>query len=229
MVMLKTVGEALKAGDHIYATIKSIAINNDGRTAGPASPNIEAQKQVMQTALSKCGVSPGEVSYIEVNGSGSEVTDLIEMKAIQAVYRTSGATPCRLGSIKPNIGHPLCAEGIAGFIKVVQMLHHKQFVPFLSGVQPLKYFDMDASPFLFSRVVSEWPEDLKMAAINCFADGGTNAHVILAAWTAGGQGAVSRRAPIAVPVLHRRDFRPDMTPEARERPRETLSIWETFE
>jgi acyl transferase domain-containing protein len=214
LVLLKTLDQAIAAGDSIYGVVKAVSINNDGRTAGPASPNMEAQKAVMRAALDKCQKQPEEISYIEVNGSGSEVTDLIELKAINAVYRSGGGLPCRLGSIKPNIGHPLCAEGIAGFIKVVEMLHRRQFVPFLSGNMPMKYFDLLSSPFQFSRVVCEWPDAPTVAAINCFADGGTNAHVILEAWKE--ENERTTRDPLPVPAMNRRDLR------------ESPSIWEAF-
>ncbi|MCP4578891.1 MAG: polyketide synthase, partial [Deltaproteobacteria bacterium] len=118
LVLLKTLEQARKDGDHIYTVIKALAINNDGRTAGPATPNIEAQKEVMRAALRKSGKRPEEIVYIEANGSGLEVTDLLELKANESIYRSGSKVACRLGSMKPNIGHPLCAEGIAGFIKL---------------------------------------------------------------------------------------------------------------
>ena len=182
LVLLKTVDQARKDGDRIYSLIKGLAVNNDGRTAGPASPNFKAQKKVLETALIQSGKEPDRISYIDVNGSGSEVTDLLELKAIQSVYRNSSTVPCNLGSIKPNIGHPLCAEGIASFIKVSLMLHHRQWVPFLSAIEPMTHYDLKASPFYFSREIAEWRDVPRVAAINCFADGGTNAHVILEAW-----------------------------------------------
>jgi polyketide synthase PksN len=219
MVLLKKVEQAQADGDTIYAVVKSVAINNDGRTAGPAAPNIEALKAVMQTALHKSGYTPQDIHYIEVNGSGTELTDLIEMKAIQAVYRNGLSIPCNLGSVKPNIGHPLCAEGIAGFIKVVQMLHSRKLVPFLSGQQSMKYFDFTASPFHFSRAVDQWPAGPAIAALNCFADGGTNAHVIVSAWEETTTANTTTRQPLAVPVLNRRNLQQPVLQE---------SIWELF-
>src|SRR5262249_51162206 len=146
------------------------------------APNMQAQRAVMQAALAKSGKTPQEIGYIEVNGSGSEVTDLLELKAIEAVYRSHSKEPCYLGSMKPNIGHPLCAEGIASFIKVVLMLHHRQAVPFLSALEPMTHYDLAASSFRFHRSTSDWEQSPRLAAINCFADGGTNAHVLLQGW-----------------------------------------------
>ncbi|MCY8335224.1 hypothetical protein MOC54_20190, partial [Bacillus spizizenii] len=127
------------------------SVNNDGRTAGPATPNLEAHKEVMKDALTKSGKKPEDISYLEANGSGSMVTDLLELKAIQSVYRSDHSSPLSLGSIKPNIGHPLCAEGIASFIKVVLMLKERRFVPFLSGEKEMAHFDQQKANITFTR------------------------------------------------------------------------------
>nr|AVI26424.1 polyketide synthase [Candidatus Entotheonella serta] len=206
LVFLKTLPQAQRDGDQIYAVIKGLVINNDGRTAGPATPNFEALKSVMQRALKQSCQQPQDIVHIEANGSGSEVTDLLELKAMEAVYRSDNKAPCSLGSIKPNMGHPLCAEGIASFIKLVCMLKYQQQVPFLSGQVPLTHYDLDASPFYFCRQSTKWTEHSPLlVALNCFADGGTNAHVIMEAWTQ----AESRqqRQPIPPPALNRVNIR----------------------
>lgn len=202
LVLLKRLDQAQKEGDHIYAIIKGLAINNDGRTAGPATPNIKAQKEVMERALKKSGKKSEEIVYIEANGSGSEVSDLLELKAIESIYRSSDKVPCRLGSMKPNIGHPLCAEGIAGFIKLVLMIDNREWVPFLSGKEAMTHYDLEKSPFFFDRERTPWPETSHAVALNCFADGGTNGHVILEGW----QGQSPKRLlrePLSPPKINR--------------------------
>lgn len=206
LVLLKTLQQAQHDRDRIYAIIKGLAINNDGRTAGPATPNIKALKEVMQRALAQSAKQPQDIIHIEANGSGSEVTDLLELKAIEAVYRSENKTPCSLGSIKPNIGHPLCAEGIAGLIKLVCMLNHQQQVPFLSGQMPLTHYNIDTSPFYFCRQSSAWMETSPLVfALNCFADGGTNAHIIIGSWLQEESG--KQRQAITPPQLKRVNVR----------------------
>jgi acyl transferase domain-containing protein len=202
MVVLKTLAQARRDGDRVYAVIKGIAINNDGRTVGPSAPNAQAQRDVMQTALRKSGLHAEDVDYVDVNGSGSEIPDLLELKAIEAVYRPGSTAACELGSMKPNIGHPLCAEGIASFIKVVLMLHERQHVPFLSAEQPSAHFNFETSAFRFSRALQPWDKSQVTAAINCFADGGTNAHVILQTFAQETDKAALRQ-PIEMPSLQR--------------------------
>jgi acyl transferase domain-containing protein len=140
--------------------------------------------------------------------------------------------------MKPNIGHPLCAEGIAAFIKVVLMLQHRQWVPFLSGDQPMTHFDMQSSPFSFCRALQEWTGTPRAAGINCFADGGTNAHVLLAQW-AGPAPSSTHRHPLPPPALNPQPVRPiDLKPapaelssrdsQAKKAGLEKM-IWETYQ
>ncbi len=227
MVLLKTVSQAQKDGDTIHAVIKAAAMNNDGRTAGPSAPNMQAQKDVMQSALFKSGKKPEDITYIEANGSGSAVTDLLELKAIQSVYRSGQHVPLGIGSIKPNIGHPLCAEGIASFIKVVLMLKHKQTVPFLSGDEPMPHFDITKTDFHFHKTAGEWDAARPSAAINCFADGGTNAHVILEAWEE--KDTRMKRKPLPVPSLRRKALvkESDVRAEKQELPAKKM-FWKAF-
>src|ERR1041385_5511753 len=158
VVMLKTLEQAIADRDTVYAVVKALAINNDGRTGSATAPNLQAQRDVMRMALERSGKSPQEISYIAVNGSASEVPDLLELKAIESVYRQTDSWRCALGSMKPSIGHPLSAEGIASFIHVVLMLHKRQLVPFISADRPMKHYDFAASPFYFVRSLSPWGE-----------------------------------------------------------------------
>ncbi|PKA71716.1 polyketide synthase PksJ/polyketide synthase PksN [Pseudomonas baetica] len=237
LVLLKTAARARQDGDTVYARLSALASNNDGRTAGPATPNVQRQKAVMGKALGQSGLTPGQIDYIEVNGSGSQVTDLLELKAIDAVYGLgagaghSPESPCGLGSIKPNIGHPLCAEGIASFIKAVLMIQHRSLVPFLSGQQPLRHFDLERSAFYFPRNAVALPAGQPLRiALNCFADGGNNVHAILQSPET--PATPARRQPLAAPILHRQcqGQAPAATlkpiPLARDRANATSMIWE---
>ncbi|MCG1043598.1 polyketide synthase dehydratase domain-containing protein [Mycetohabitans sp. B8] len=243
LVLLKTAEQARLDGDTVYARISALSCNNDGRTAGPATPNLERQMALMRKVLAQSGLTASQINYIETNGSGTKVTDLLELKAIDAIYGRGAATasaawrpPCALGSIKPNIGHPLCAEGIASFIKAVLMLYHGRVVPFLSGQQALRHFDLDASPFYFPRDMAVLPDGQELTiAINCFADGGTNAHAILQ------RADVPAHAPLHSPLTPpplRRQAQAVHTPFiefARARDahtpnmRATTMIWEQFQ
>ncbi|MES2939419.1 MAG: SDR family NAD(P)-dependent oxidoreductase [Pseudomonadota bacterium] len=222
MVLLKPLAQALADGDRIDAVIAGMAINNDGRTASPVAPSLQAQVEVMRAALRKSGLGADSIAHVEVNGSGSQVTDLLELKAIEAVYRDGSHVPCSLGSVKPNIGHPLCAEGIAGFIKLALMLRHGQGVPFLSAQQPLKHYDFAASPLFFRRATEPWSGVPRAAALNCFGDGGTNAHVVL---RQAPEHHAPTRQPLQPPALRRIDLRAPTSVPTDSQPAAAAGFW----
>ncbi|MDO5977251.1 hypothetical protein Q4Q40_23915, partial [Flavivirga jejuensis] len=123
-----------------------------------------------------------------------------------AVYRNTSKKPCSLGSVKPNIGHPLCAEGIAGFIKVVLTLHHQRYVPFISGQQPMEHYNIETSPFHFVRKEKTDSTEYTAAGLSSFADGGTNAHVVVQAWERPVTGYAPRK-PLPTPNLKPHNLR----------------------
>jgi polyketide synthase PksN len=212
VVVLKRLDDAIRDGNRIYGVIKAIAINNDGRTIGPGSPNLNAQTQVMKEALAISGKSVAEIGYIEVNGGGSPVVDAIEIKSLAEAYRLDNQNlgPCYLGSIKPNIGHLLLTSGMAGLIRCVLSVYHKQIPPFLSAREPFSYYDFGNSRIRFNRepVVWEIPTGLKrVAALNSFPDGGTNCHLIIEEYVPDDQSYQSFLLPKELPAMARKVIR----------------------
>src|SRR5204863_9984782 len=100
--------DARADGDPIYAVILGSAINNDGGSSGfLATPARHGQEQLLRHAYRDAGVSPGRVQYVEAHGTGTNAGDPVELGALGAVLaddRMAGR-PCRIGSVKTNIGH----------------------------------------------------------------------------------------------------------------------------
>ncbi|MGY2288359.1 SDR family NAD(P)-dependent oxidoreductase [Pseudomonas sp. SDO528_S397] len=209
-LVCKTLAQAQADGDRIYCVVKGLAVNNDGRTLGPGSPSLKAQKQVMESALQQAGKSAREVDYIEVNGGGSAVVDAVEIKSLAQVYALNDNTldACCLGSVKPSVGHLLLTSGLAGFVRCALSLHHRQIAPSACGLAPFEHFDFNASRVHFNRATLGWNTTEgrpRVAAQSCFPDGGTNCHVILEEFVAP-PGYVQQREPLAPPVFDRRSF-----------------------
>ncbi|MBW4636528.1 MAG: type I polyketide synthase [Iphinoe sp. HA4291-MV1] len=184
VVILKPLSQALAQGDRIYAVIKGSAVNQDGRSNGLTAPNPQAQSAVLHSAYQLCGVSPGQVQYIEAHGTGTSLGDPIEIKALGKVLsqdRPPG-NYCAVGSVKTNIGHLEAAAGIAGLIKVALSLKHRQIPPSLHFQKPNPYIPFDKLPLRVQQTLSPWPQGngLALAGVSSFGFGGTNAHVVLA-------------------------------------------------
>ena len=184
IVVLKRLKDALADGDCIHAVIKGSAVNNDGSLkAGFTSPSVERQADVIAEAIAAAGVEAETITYVETHGTGTPLGDPIEIKALTKAFRTSTRKQgfCAIGSVKTNVGHLDAAAGIAGLIKTILALKHKQIPPSLHFEQPNPQIDFANSPFYVNNTLSEWKTDKspRRAGITSLGFGGTNAHVIL--------------------------------------------------
>ena len=184
MVVLKRLSEAEVDGDRIWGVIRGSAVNQNGVSAGPTVPNGPAQERVIEEALSRAGVSPSEVDYLEAHGAGSGLGDQIEVQAAAAVYGRGreAERPLLLGSVKTNIGHLDCASGIAGLIKVMLAMKQGVIPKHLHFRNPNPHLDWDRLPVRVTSESTEWPQDPDQpprAGVSAFGISGTNAHVVV--------------------------------------------------
>jgi len=183
VVVLRRLEDALAGGDRIWAVILGSAMNNDGSAkVGFTAPSVEGQSKVIAQALALAGIAPESVGYVEAHGTGTPLGDPIEMAALRRVFRRRAAplAPCALGSIKTNIGHLDAAAGVAGFIKAVLALAHRQIPPSLHFAEPSSRIDWSGSPFYVNTALAEWRSSgPRRAGVSSFGIGGTNVHVVL--------------------------------------------------
>lgn len=184
IVVLKRLEDALTEGDNILAVIKSSAINNDGSCkVGFTAPSIEGQAAVISEALEIANIDTETVTYVETHGTGTVLGDPIEISALTQAFRISTQSKgfCRIGSVKTNIGHLGSAAGVAGLIKTVLALQHKQIPASLNFEQPNPKIDFANSPFYVNRELSAWETtgSKRRAGVSSFGIGGTNVHMIL--------------------------------------------------
>ncbi|MGE3817684.1 MAG: amino acid adenylation domain-containing protein, partial [Nitrospiraceae bacterium] len=184
LVLLKRLQDAQADRDHIVAVIRGSAVNNDGaRKVGYTAPRIEGQANVIRAAQIAAGVDPRTIGYIEAHGTGTPMGDPIELAALTQAFRTQTDHRefCAIGSVKTNIGHLDAAAGIAGLIKAVLALMHKQIPPSLHFTNPNPEIDFAATPFFVSTALREWDRNgtPRRAGVSSFGLGGTNAHVVL--------------------------------------------------
>ncbi|APH36336.1 SDR family NAD(P)-dependent oxidoreductase [Bacillus velezensis] len=196
MIVLKTLSDAERDGDRIYAVIRGTAENHGGRAASLTSPNPKAQTEVMIKAYQQANIDPRTVSYIEAHGTGTALGDPIEINGLKAafaaLYQKAGVTApdqphCGLGSVKTNIGHTELAAGMAGLLKIILQMQHKTLVKSLHCETVNPYISLDGSPFYFVRDTQPWKaatddsgnELPRRAGVSSFGFGGVNAHVVL--------------------------------------------------
>lgn len=182
IVVLKRLTDAIQAGDRIFAVIRGTAVNQDGRTSGITAPNSVSQQAAIRAALSSAGISPEAVSYLEAHGTGTPLGDPIEVQALAKIFRktSAAAPPCYMGSVKGNIGHLETAAGIAGLIKVVLMMQHRQILPQAHFESLNPNIQLGGTRLVIPREVMPWqPQGPRIAGVSSYGFGGTNTHVVL--------------------------------------------------
>ena len=184
IIVLKPLSQALTDADPIYALIRGSAVNNDGRSSGfMTTPAIEGQEHLLETAYRNAGVSPGEVAYIEAHGTGTHAGDPVEIQALGRVLirdRIPGSQ-CAVGSVKTNLGHTEGAAGVAGLIKTVLALQHRQIPASLHMVELNPEIPWSDLPLYIPTQLTPFPNSSQplIAGVSSFGIAGTNAHVVI--------------------------------------------------
>jgi acyl transferase domain-containing protein/enoyl-CoA hydratase/carnithine racemase/aryl carrier-like protein/SAM-dependent methyltransferase len=182
-LVLRPQAEAQAAGDQILGLIRGSAVNHGGRTNGFTVPNPRAQSALVREAMSRARLEPGQISYLEAHGTGTEMGDPIEISGLTEAFAGRGEElpNCAIGSVKTNIGHLEATAGLAGVIKVLLQMRHRQIVPSLHSKTPNPKIDFGRTPFRVAQELAPWApvQGRRIAGVSAFGAGGTNAHVIL--------------------------------------------------
>jgi amino acid adenylation domain-containing protein len=182
VVLLKSREDAERDGDIIYAIIKGIGVNNDGADKGSfGGPSAVGQAGAIAMAINDAGIEASSVSYIEAHGTATPLGDPIEIEGLNLAFGAQEMQQfCAIGSIKSNMGHLTAASGVAGLIKTVLSLQHKQLPASLFYKQLNPNISLNDTPFYVNSELKEWKSDQKRyAGVSSFGVGGTNVHIIL--------------------------------------------------
>lgn len=188
IVLLRPLSAAREHNDPVYAVIRGTAVNQNGTSNGLTAPSRAAQEQVLREAYARAGVSPGQVDFVETQGTGTRLGDVVEATALGNVL-LEGRAPggrCALGAVKTNIGHLEAASGVASLIKAALVLQHRQVPPNLHFQSPNPGIPFDVLPLRMPRGLDPWPDMPypRFAGVSAFGFGGSNAHVVLEESTA---------------------------------------------
>ncbi|MEX2455554.1 MAG: SDR family NAD(P)-dependent oxidoreductase, partial [Rhodospirillaceae bacterium] len=191
MLLLKPLKDALAGRDNVYAVIRGTACNHGGLAGGLTVPNPERQARLLQAAWQDAGLDPSALGYIEAHGTGTPLGDPVEVQGIaQAFAEAAGArfgpsaNGCGLGSAKTNLGHLEAAAGIAGLLKAVLCLQHRQLPPSLHFRELNEHIALSGSGLHVIDRLQPWQPPAegmpRHAGVSSFGSGGTNAHVVVA-------------------------------------------------
>ncbi|XP_053571666.1 uncharacterized protein LOC128661436 [Bombina bombina] len=184
IVLLMPLRKVLEHFCRVWGVICASAVNQDGRSVTPITKPSQNQQEILLQSIYRT-IDPSAVQYVEAHGTGTSVGDPVEAASIGNIIgknRSSELMPLKIGSVKGNIGHTESAAGIAGLIKVLLMMHHKVIPPSLHYTKELSIIKLEEFKFTIPVYSKTWEDPGhfgRMAGLNSFGFGGTNAHVVL--------------------------------------------------
>ena len=113
MLVLERLESAVGRGAHIYAEVAACGLSNDAFHMTAPHPLGRGAVSAMSNALRDAHISPESVDYINAHGTGTQVNDKVETRAIKTVLGDH-AYSVPVSSTKSMIGH---AQGAASAIE----------------------------------------------------------------------------------------------------------------
>jgi 3-oxoacyl-(acyl-carrier-protein) synthase len=156
----------------IYARLTGYCNANDAYHQTASSPDGIGSFMAMSGAMKMAALSPADVSYINLHGTGTQNNDASESTAIQRIF---GEDYPKMSSTKSFTGHTLAACGGLEAVYSVVSINEQCIFPSLRIQQPVI-----AKP---GAVVTEFIEhaDVKNVLSNSFGFGGNCSSLVFSA------------------------------------------------
>lgn len=202
IAVIRPLRDAVADGNRVLAIIRSSAVHHGGRGYSLEAPNVQGLKQAIAASIAQAGISTDAIDYVEAHGIGNTLADALELNAINDAYRQFSANPDKtwyVGSVKPSIGHPEVAAGMASLIKAVKALEHRA-IPGIAGLGEINRELASDHALILRDRSAPWPNTAgpRRVALNSYAIGGVNAHIVLEEYC--GQAAADGAAAIVRPA-----------------------------
>ncbi len=176
ILVLESLEHARGRSARIYAEVLGQATSSDaGHSAAPDAEGAGAAN-VMRWALEDADCPPDEVGYINAHGTGTQVNDVVETKAIKHVFGERGYQ-IPISSTKSMIGHCMGGSGALEAIACIKSLETGSIHPTINLETPDPECDLDYVPNQARKL------DFRIALSNSFGLGGQNACLVLGGYT----------------------------------------------
>ncbi|MEW8979785.1 MAG: beta-ketoacyl-ACP synthase II [Symbiobacterium sp.] len=167
-LVLEELEHARRRGARIYAELAGAGMSADAYHITAPHPEGKGAALAMKGALRSAGLNPEDVGYINAHATSTDLGDVQESLAIEAVFGDH-ARRLAVSGTKSMHGHLLGAAGAIEAILTVLALYHQVLPPTINLRQPDPQCRLDYVPNE-AREVS----GLTAALSNNFGFGGTN-------------------------------------------------------
>ncbi len=155
-----------------YARVSGYANANDAFHQTASSPEGIGSQLAMKGALDKAGLSPSEIDYINLHGTGTLNNDIAEGTAIESLFKLSYP---KMSSTKAYTGHTLGASGAVEAVYSVLAIHQGIIFPNLRFQTPMKEFPFQPNTTFLKN------QQVRHVLSNSFGFGGNCSSLIFSA------------------------------------------------
>lgn len=170
--VMEDLERARARGAHIYGEVAGYGSTCEAFHRVRLEECGEEPARTMQLAIEEGGIAPCDVQYVNYHGTGTELNDRIETRAVKLAfdghaYKLAGS------SLKSLIGHPQGACGAAGIAATLLAMRDGVVHPTINVDEPDPQCDLDYIPEVGRRI------DIEHAVSNCIAFGSKNSALLL--------------------------------------------------
>jgi len=170
-VVLEEYEHAKRRGARIYAELIGYGLSGDAFHITAPAEDGDGAYRCMRAALSRAGISPDEVDYINAHGTSTPLGDEIELNAVHRLVGNA-AGRIAMSSTKSSIGHLLGAAGAVEAIFCLLALRDQVAPPTINLDNPSVETPIDLVPHKARH------RSINVALSNSFGFGGTNASLV---------------------------------------------------
>ena len=121
IVILEELEHAKARNAKIYAELVGYGATCDANHITAPIEDGSGAAKAMELAMNEAGIQPSDVTYINAHGTGTQLNDLVETRAVKAAFGDA-AKDVVINSTKSMIGHLLGAAGGVEFVTCVKSI-----------------------------------------------------------------------------------------------------------
>ncbi|MCX6266713.1 MAG: beta-ketoacyl-[acyl-carrier-protein] synthase family protein, partial [Bacteroidetes bacterium] len=172
-LVLESEEVVMKEQKAVLAEVLGYGNANDAFHQTASSPDGTGAFLAMSKAISKSGLKPEDIDYINVHGTGTQNNDLSEGIALERIF---GNHVPPFSSTKGYTGHTLGAAGAVEAVISILALKHQVIFPSLNFSTPMK--ELHIQP-VSVKIRCNPTRKLQHVLSNSFGFGGNNSAVVL--------------------------------------------------
>jgi 3-oxoacyl-[acyl-carrier-protein] synthase II len=177
ILVLEDLETAVKRGAKIYAEVLGYGFSCDAYHMTAPSEGGEGAVACMRNALESAGVKPEQVDYLNAHGTSTPANDISETQGIKTVFGDWAKKGLLVSSTKSMTGHLLGAAGAIEAAFCTLAIRDGVVPPTINLDNPQEGCDLD---YVAHKARNH---KVKVAMSNSFGFGGTNASIVIGAYT----------------------------------------------